>query len=88
VLTRQDDCFFLGGGADEEVFSVAAGLSAVGLSDAPLALVQSWMLALDDFFLFFSSDILSLDFREDSEFGFPSSASTEAEEECVVRACM
>jgi len=63
VLTR-DDCFFLGGGADEEVFSVAAGLSAVGLSDAPLALVQSWVLALDDFFLFFSSDILSLDYQK------------------------
>jgi hypothetical protein len=26
-----------------------------------------------------------LDFREDSEVGFPSSASTEAEEECVAR---
>jgi hypothetical protein len=63
VLTR-DDFFFLGGGADEEVFSVAAGLSAVGLSDAPLALVPSWVLALDDFFLFFSSDILSLDFQK------------------------
>ena len=63
MLTR-DDCFFLGGGADEEVFSVAAGLSAVGLSDAPLALVQSWVLALDDFFLFFSSDILSLYFQK------------------------
>jgi hypothetical protein len=49
-------------------------------------LVQSWVLTPDGFFLyFFSSDILSLDFREDSEFVFPSSASTEAEEECVAR---
>ena len=70
MLTR-DDCFFLGGGADEEVFSVAAGLSAVGLSDSPLALVSSWMLALEDFFLYFSSDILSLDFLKDSDIGFP-----------------
>ncbi len=46
MLTR-DDCFFFGGGADEEVFSVAAGLLAVGLSDAPLVLVPSWVLALD-----------------------------------------
>ena len=79
----------IGGGAGEEVPSFAAGSSAAGLSNSPLASVSSWVLTPDGFFLFFfSSDILSLDFREDSEFGFPSSASTEAEEECVARACM
>jgi len=72
-------------GADKKVSSVAVGSSAVGLSDAPLASVSSWALAPDDFFLFLpSSDVLSLDFREDSEIGFPSSASTEAEGECII----
>ena len=88
ILGFRDD-FFLGGGAGEEVPSFAAGSSAAGLSNSPLASVSSWVLTPDGFFLFFfSSDILSLDFREDSEFGFPSSAFTEAEEECVARACM
>jgi len=74
------ECFFFGGCADEEVPSVASDSSAAGLSALPLASVPFWALAPDDFFLFFpSSDILSLDFREDSEIGFPSSASTEAE---------
>jgi hypothetical protein len=64
VLIR-DDCFFLGGGADEKVSSVAAGSSAVGL------------------FLFFSSDVLSLDFLEESDIG------TEVEVgEFVARACI
>ncbi len=62
VSMVRDDCFFLGGDADEEVFSVAAGRPAVGLSDSPLVSVSSWVLAPDDFFLFFSSDVLSLDF--------------------------
>ena len=72
------DCLFCGGGADEEVPSVAAGLSAAGLSDSPFASVSSWLLAPDDSFLFFFSlDVLSLDFLEESDIGFPSSASTE-----------
>jgi hypothetical protein len=82
VLTR-DDCFFLGGGADKEVYSVAAGSSAVGLSDAPLALMSSWVLALDDFFLFFSSDILSLDFQKIRISVSLFSTSTEVEVGCL-----
>jgi hypothetical protein len=37
------------------------------------------VLAPDDIFLFFSSDVLSLDFLEESDIGFPFSTSTEME---------
>jgi hypothetical protein len=88
VLTW-DDCFFCGGGADEEVSSVTAGSSAVGLSYSPLTSVLSWVLAPDDIFLFFSSDVLSLDFLEESDIGFPFSTSIEMEVgEFVARACI
>ena len=64
--------------------------SAVGLFDSPLASVSSWVLTPDDFYLFFlSSDILSLDFLEESEFRFPSSISTELEVgEFIACACI
>jgi hypothetical protein len=74
--------FSLHPGFEEEVPSVASGSSAAGLSDSPLA------LAPDDFFLFFpSSDILSLDFREDSYIGFPSSTEEEVGE-FIAHACV
>jgi len=77
------ECFFFGGCAEEEVPSLASGSSAAGLSDSPLALAPD-----DDFFLFFhSSDILSLDFREDSDIGFPSSTEEEVGE-FIALACI
>ena len=50
----------------------------------------SWVLAPDDFFLFFfSSDVLSFDFLEESDIRFPSSTYTEVEVgEFIARACI
>ena len=70
--------FLLRRRAGEEVSSFAADSSAATLSNSPLASVSSSVLTPDDFFLFFlSSDVLSLDFLGESEFGFPTSAFTE-----------